>query len=344
MTILGSLAESYRRGGKFSRDVRRYFIDMGIEGGTEALQEGFQQVMGNLIAKGQYRPEQDVFEGAGRAALVGGTVGTIASGVIGGFGLSQARQAEAGTQTPVQAEATTEPQGNEQAQPEDPFGITDDRTEIPTQKGFANPEQKDSPSSFIVKDEEMDRPDVLGGPDVIDYIRELGGIIPKGRAETERNLRLYGKKGGPSINRLQGAGAIPEYDGATGINAGYRKEISGTIAPDEMAQMLLDNYAIGDGSVDGLWSSVSKAIETRNKNKRSMQDFRKVGRQEKAFIGNILKPKNQSKESVTADQFYKGDKFVAGGEDFRVSDISPDTGAVTVIDGDKYGTQTLRLS
>ena len=43
---------------------------MGIEGGTEALQEGFQQVMGNLIAKGQYEPEQDVFEGAGKAACI----------------------------------------------------------------------------------------------------------------------------------------------------------------------------------------------------------------------------------------------------------------------------------
>ncbi|NBW11263.1 MAG: hypothetical protein EBR82_24855 [Caulobacteraceae bacterium] len=238
--------------------------------------------------------------------------------------------------------ATTEPQAQEQTQPEDPFGLTDDRTEILTQKGFSNPEQKDNPSNFIVKDEGMDRPDVLGGPDVIDYIKDLGGILPKGRAESEKNLRLYGKKGGSSINRLQEAGAIAEYDGATGINVGYRKEISGTIAPDEMAQMLLDNYAIGDGSVDGLWSSVSKAIETRNKNKRSMQDFRKAGRQEKAFVGNILKPKNQNKESVTAGQFYKGDKFVAGGEDFRVSDISPDTGAVTLSDGDKYGTQTVR--
>jgi hypothetical protein len=54
-----------------------------------------------------------VFEGAGKAALVGGTVGTIASGVIGGFGLSQARRAEAGTQVPPQAEATNEPQAQE---------------------------------------------------------------------------------------------------------------------------------------------------------------------------------------------------------------------------------------
>ncbi|NDC55447.1 MAG: hypothetical protein EBZ69_01270, partial [Alphaproteobacteria bacterium] len=240
--------------------------------------------------------------------------------------------------------ATTEPQNQEQAQPEDPFALTDDRTEIATQKGFANPEQKKKPSDFLVKEDDMVSPEVLGDrkPDVIDYIKELGGIMPKGRAETEKNLRLYGKKGGPSINRLQEAGAIAEYDGATGINAGYRKEIAGTIAPDEMAQMLLDNYGVGDGSVDGLWGSVSKAIESRNKNKLSLQEFRKAGRQEKAFVGNVLKPKNQNKESVTAGQFYKGDKFVAGGEDFRVSDISPDTGAVTLTDGDKYGTQTVR--
>jgi len=240
--------------------------------------------------------------------------------------------------------ATTEPQAQEQAQPEDPFGLTDDRTEIATQKGFANPEQKKNPSDFLVKEDDMVSPEVLGDrqPDVIDYIRELGGILPKGRAQAEKNLRLYGNRSGSSIKRLQEAGSIPEYDGATNINAGYRKEIAGTIAPDEMAQMLLDNYGIGDGSVDSLWGSISKAIETRNKNRRSLQDFRKAGRQEKAFVGNVLKPKNQNKESVTAGQFYKGDKFVAGGEDFRVSDISPDTGAVTLTDGDKYGTQTVR--
>jgi len=95
--------------GKFSRDVRRYFIEAGVEAGTEALQEAFQTTMGNLIAKGQYRPEQDVLEGAGKAALVGGTVGAIASGVIGGFGLSQARR--------NQDVATTEPQA-ESIQPD----------------------------------------------------------------------------------------------------------------------------------------------------------------------------------------------------------------------------------
>ena len=44
-----------------------------------ALQEAFQQVMGNLIAQGIYNPERDTFTGTAHGAAVGITVGDIFS-------------------------------------------------------------------------------------------------------------------------------------------------------------------------------------------------------------------------------------------------------------------------
>ncbi len=46
-------------------------------GGEEALQEASSQVLQNLIAKGVYKPEEEVFGGIGEAAAMGGGAGAI---------------------------------------------------------------------------------------------------------------------------------------------------------------------------------------------------------------------------------------------------------------------------
>lgn len=55
-----------------------------IEGAlVEGGQEGVQQLMQNAIAKGIYKPEQDLTEDVARSALIGAIVGGAASGVLG---------------------------------------------------------------------------------------------------------------------------------------------------------------------------------------------------------------------------------------------------------------------
>ena len=92
-------------GGQLSTGVKRYLADIGTEATTEAIQEAFQSTMGNIIAKGQYNPDQEIGAEVGKSATVGGTVGGIASAVIGAFGLRGRRTSKA---TPDVA--TTEPQ------------------------------------------------------------------------------------------------------------------------------------------------------------------------------------------------------------------------------------------
>ena len=59
--------------------IGRIIIGDMNDGTGEALQETFQQTMGNLIAQELYDPERDTFTGAAKGAAVGFTVGDIFS-------------------------------------------------------------------------------------------------------------------------------------------------------------------------------------------------------------------------------------------------------------------------
>lgn len=388
--------------GKFSRDVRRYFIDIGIEGGTEALQEGFQQVMGNLIAKGQYKPEQDVFEGAGKAALVGGTVGTIASGVIGGFGLSQARQAEA--KTPVQAEATNEPQGlqpfSEFQRPEQ----TEVQPDMQAQEAQVQPTEEVRPEPLLVpkredvvlsagekarltrldtieKDlgrlkendpdqapyyderlnqvvsernnilrraerptkalaEEILQPDETGY-DIIDFIQEEGGMLSMRKAMEQKNVGLYGKKGGPSLKRTTETAKPAEYDGMPKLDGPYLKLMSGTTSVDKMAQSAFENLGIGDGTSGGLWNAVTKAIESRRKTRDYNKSLRQTETQRQAFRSSLFRPK-AGDISYQASNLSAGDIIRRGNVDFRVVGTDRETSGLVIDGGQRFGRRVVK--
>ena len=57
--------------------VRRAFAT----GGAEAAQEATSQILQNLIAKGQYKPDQALLEGSGEAAAYGGGIGALIQGI-----------------------------------------------------------------------------------------------------------------------------------------------------------------------------------------------------------------------------------------------------------------------
>ena len=70
-------------------------------GGDEAAQEAASGFAQNLIAKGVYKPEQELIEGLGEQAAYGGAVGAIAQGIL---DLALGRRAKGAT-----TEETTEP-------------------------------------------------------------------------------------------------------------------------------------------------------------------------------------------------------------------------------------------
>lgn len=63
-----------------------------MAGGEEAAQEAASQAAQNLIAKGLYKPEQEIIESVGESAAYGGAVGAMAQGL---FDLALGRRAKA---------------------------------------------------------------------------------------------------------------------------------------------------------------------------------------------------------------------------------------------------------
>ena len=53
-----------------------------MAGGEEAAQEAASQAAQNLIAKGIYKPDQEIIEGVGESAAYGGAVGALAQGLF----------------------------------------------------------------------------------------------------------------------------------------------------------------------------------------------------------------------------------------------------------------------
>lgn len=76
MRILGRVAEPAKQGA--AAMVKRAML----AGGEEAAQEAAAQAAQNMIAKGIYKPEQEIIESVGESAAYGGAVGAIAQGLL----------------------------------------------------------------------------------------------------------------------------------------------------------------------------------------------------------------------------------------------------------------------
>lgn len=76
MRILGRVAEPAKAGATA-------FVKRALQaGGEEAAQEAAAQAAQNMIAKGIYKPEQEIIESVGESAAYGGAVGAIAQGLL----------------------------------------------------------------------------------------------------------------------------------------------------------------------------------------------------------------------------------------------------------------------
>lgn len=86
-----------RLGGPAADGMLAYIRRAFAAGGEEAAQEAATNIAQNLIAKGIYKPDQEIIEGTGEAAGYGGATGALVQGVL---DLALGRRAKAATTKP----------------------------------------------------------------------------------------------------------------------------------------------------------------------------------------------------------------------------------------------------
>ena len=107
--MLGGITDKVVNSLAKSQTVKR-----GVEGMvSESLQEGLEQVGGNLVAKGLYDPERDITEGLGMSMMAGGLVG---GGFGAGAGALADRQSRISPVEPTVPEVTIAPESASEVQ------------------------------------------------------------------------------------------------------------------------------------------------------------------------------------------------------------------------------------
>ena len=125
LRILGRLGDDIVGGGVAY--VKRALV----AGGEEAAQEAASAYAQNLIAKGIYKPEQELIEGLGEQAAYGGATGAIVQGLLDMAIGRRARGAAASAETPAEGPAgipTTATQQELFTKEQAPYAETDDES------------------------------------------------------------------------------------------------------------------------------------------------------------------------------------------------------------------------
>jgi hypothetical protein len=196
----------------------------------------------------------------------------------------------------------------------------------------------ESPTKALA--EEIIQPDEAGY-DIIDFIKDEGGILSKGKAIEQKNISLYGKKGGPSLKRATDTTPPAEYDGMPKLDGPYLKLMGGKTSVDEMAQSAFENLGIGDGTSGGLWNAVTKAIESRRKTRDYNKSLRQTETQRQAFRSALFRPK-AGDISYQASNLSSGDTIRRGDVDFKVIGTDRETSGLVIDGGQKYGERVVK--
>lgn len=156
------------------------------------------------------------------------------------------------------------------------------------------------------------------------------------------------------LDAIEGVGAIRSKRHAGPGSEGYYTDIYDAISqtgigrklfsargqsPDSMADALRrEGLLPQDATVADMFDAIDSAIKAR----RAAYTGKTPEAQAVRFY-NALEDQQTKKTShvVTVSDLNIGDSFKLAGENFRVTEIDPDTGAVTVQDGKKFGAQTL---
>jgi hypothetical protein len=162
-----------------------------------------------------------------------------------------------------------------------------------------------------------------GQIDVLDAIDQIGGVRPPDS-----------KSGG-------------EYDGfREAFGRGSAKLLVRREAgPVDVKMQELSELGFHYSTPDDLYRAVQTAVKERGK----IKELARSEQQTQSLQAQLLENKGRGSDAraaspVNSDSLTVGDRFKAKGEQFKVTDISPDTGEVTVQDGPRFGTQVLPAS
>lgn len=181
----------------------------------------------------------------------------------------------------------------------------------------ATPAKKRTPRSFSLPFAPT------GAMDAIDHIADQGGIASRKLAEKRGSL----------------AGYKADYDDAPELRGVYHHAVfGGSMRPDQMASILHESHGIGDGSVGGMYSAVSDAINTRQSVQKETARQKQVHQQGERFDRDAL-VHHKGDKTVNVSNLSEGDVLSIHGEKVRVKKVDADTGEVTLQDHTKYGVQ-----
>lgn len=160
-------------------------------------------------------------------------------------------------------------------------------------------------------------------------INDLGGLKSKSAAVKQKvytgNEALW--DGAPKLSH-QTHNKIYDPSGST---------------PDRAAQQLFEAGLIKDPYVDTMWQAIdteSKAVRKTAEAQREVElEGKRAIKQGKQFDKAQKSEAASGTPAVPARDLQVGDVVTSAGEDFKVTDIDPDTFDVTLEDGTKYGIQ-----
>ncbi len=151
-----------------------------------------------------------------------------------------------------------------------------------------------------------------GGMDLLTHIHELGGV------------------GTPNSVRNPGG----EYDGfneAFGVGPARLLRRKGAQGVDTLMQELQSSFGYSFPSSDDFYTAVKRATAARQQMTRAIAKQTYEAKVTAALFENAGRSaKTKPKAAVVSDSLRVGDAFRVHGELYTVSDLSPDTGAVTL--------------
>jgi len=167
-----------------------------------------------------------------------------------------------------------------------------------------------------------------GGRDILNDIADNGGIYLPPPGE--------GRRGGDQDAMAEVAKILPPRYRSIFNRSPEAQRV------DQMAQELHGRGALKDGYAETLKNAILEAYQGRLNVRNQLEAGRGAEKQVEAFAREVVDPAKTRRaklETVQAGELSVGDRLEAGGETFRVTDLDPDTGALTMEDGPKFGTQ-----
>lgn len=168
---------------------------------------------------------------------------------------------------------------------------------------------------------------------------------------------LWGTKiRSPKWYKDQGLPVPPEYDLIHSIPLPWRTLLFAKDGEklDDRAHEIRNTRGIGNGDEFGqfehietggdmiaeILAAIKGREKTRDAEKAQIEEQKEPTRQANAFERDRVKPVKAA-EKLTGDDLRVGDVLTLRGKELRVIELDPDTGTVTLDDGQKYGQQML---